>query len=187
MSYTRMSCIPACSATFYHHSTEMQSPSPCGSCLMTADRLSITGSIPSAATSSRYSSVLPAYPSSVILLFLLSAPFVVFTPPNMAHVGRQSVPDCGRPVRLPQFARLSPTDQIRGRYESGRHWHIPVAPRRRPFPTREPAPVWCLYWRRRPPLRREKDAHHLLFFPTLLYLMTPRHVPRWNSLSDYYL
>ena len=40
--------------------------------------------------------------------------------------------DRGRPVRMPQFARLSPTEPIRGRYQSGRRWHIPVAPRRRP-------------------------------------------------------
>ena len=37
------------------------------------------------------------------------------------------VTDCGRPVRLPQFAWLSPTEPIRGRYQSGRRWHIPVA------------------------------------------------------------
>ena len=88
------------------------------------------------------------------------------------------VTDRGRPVRLPQFARLSPTEPIRGRYQSGRRWHILVAPRRWPLPTRGPAPVWCLYRRRRPPLRsEEKDDRAPLLFPTLLHLMTPRYVP----------
>ena len=85
-----------------------------------------------------------------------------------------TVTDRGRPVRLPQFARLSPNEPIRGRYQSGRRRHIPVVPRRRTLPTRGPAPVWCLYRRRRPPLRsEERDAHHPLLFPTLLHLMTP--------------
>ena len=79
-----------------------------------------------------------------------------------------NVTDRGRPVRLPQFARLSPTEPIRGCYQSGRRRHIPVVPRRRPLPTRGPAPVWCLHRRRRPPLRsEERDAHHPLLFPSL--------------------
>ena len=98
-----------------------------------------------------------------------------------------AVTDRGRPIRLLEFALLSPTEPIRGRYQSGCRWHVSAAPQRRPLPMRGPAPVWCLDWRRCPPLRREKDAHRLLFFPTLLNLMIRRYVPRWNSLSDYCL
>ena len=94
------------------------------------------------------------------------------------------VTDRARPVRLPQFARLRPTEPIRGRYQSGRRWHIPVAPQRRPLPTRGPARSGACIG---------GGDHHfgetspLLFLTTLLHLMTPPYVLRWNSLSDYCL
>ena len=92
---------------------------------------------------------------------------------------QSTVADRGRPVPLLQFAQLSLTESNHGRYQFGRRWYIRAALQQRPLPTRGPAPVWCLDRRRRPPLRREeKDAHHLIFFPTLLHLTMHRYVPR---------
>ena len=73
--------------------------------------------------------------------------------------------DRGSSVRLPHLSCWAP---LNGRYQFGHRWHVPVAPQQRPLPTRGPVTVWCLDRWRRPPLRREKDAHHLLFFPTQL-------------------
>ena len=75
-----------------------------------------------------------------LIFFIVSN--LVFT-----YFSDSSVTDRGRPVRFPQFARLSNTEPIRSCNQPGRRWHIPVVPRRRPLPTRGPAPVWCLYWR----------------------------------------
>ena len=55
---------------------------------------------------------------------------------------------CNRPLSSSSIASVclaeptEPTEPIRGRYQSGRRWHVPVAPRRRPLPKRWPSPVW---------------------------------------------